>query len=69
MESLGKVLMLTGIALVVVGGAVWWGGGRNGGLLPGDIAFQKGGVRFYFPIITCLAVSAGVTLLAWLLRR
>lgn len=69
MESLGKLLTLTGVALVIIGGVVWWVGARGGSWLPGDIAVQKGNVRFYFPIVTCLVISAGLTLLVWLFRR
>ena len=37
------------------------------GRLPGDIAIQgKNGGGFYFPLMTCLLISAVVTLLSWL---
>jgi hypothetical protein len=39
------------------------------GRLPGDLRIEgKSGV-FYFPITSCLLVSALLTLVLWLLRR
>lgn len=69
MDSLGKLLMMAGVALVAIGGLVWLLGHRGGSLLPGDLAIQKGNVRFYFPVVTCLAISLALTLLAWWFRR
>ena len=39
------------------------------GILPGDVHIERDGFQFYFPIVTCLIVSAVVSLLLWLLRR
>jgi hypothetical protein len=39
------------------------------GRLPGDIVIEREGGTFYFPVVTCLLVSAVMSLLAWLLRR
>ncbi len=69
MESLGKLLIVAGGALVVAGGLIWLLGSRGGVGLPGDIAIEKGNVRFYFPVATCLAISLVLTLLLWIFRR
>jgi hypothetical protein len=68
--QLGRFLIITGIVLVVVGLVVvagskfsFWGLGR----LPGDIAIRGKNFQFYFPIVTCLVLSAAVTLFFWLI--
>jgi hypothetical protein len=50
-----------------VGGLVWLG--LPLGRLPGDLAFERGGVRVYVPITTSPLVSAAFMLVSWLLRR
>lgn len=69
MDTLGRNLVFIGVLLVLVGGALWLFGRHGGGLLPGDIVVERKHVRFYFPVVTCLAVSALLTLLSWLFRR
>jgi hypothetical protein len=62
--------VLTGLALVVVGAALWSGIGRGWlGRLPGDLQYHKGNFSFYFPLVTCLLLSAILTLLFWLFRK
>ncbi|NWF83772.1 MAG: DUF2905 domain-containing protein [Bryobacteraceae bacterium] len=39
------------------------------GRLPGDIVLKGKHGAFYFPIVTCLLLSAVLSLLMWLLRR
>ena len=70
MNDLGKLLFIIGIVLVVLGAVIWKTGGLGGlGRLPGDITVHKGSSTFYFPIVTCLLLSAVLSLLAWLFRR
>lgn len=64
-----RLLIVLGIALIAVG-AFWpWIRQLGLGRLPGDIAINRPGVHFYFPIVTCLVISAVVTLLFWLFRK
>ena len=65
----GKFLVIVGVVLVGVGLLLmagvrfsFWGLGR----LPGDLAYKGKTVSFYFPVVTCLVVSAALTLLFWL---
>ena len=65
----GKFLVIVGVVLVGAGlllmagvKFLFWGLGR----LPGDVAYKGKNVSFYFPIVTCLVVSAALTLLFWL---
>ena len=70
-----KLLVLTGIVLIGMGGLIWLVGkitGGSGASLPGDIVFQREGFTFHFPIVTCLVLSAIATLILCLvsaLRR
>ena len=64
-RELGKLLLLGGIALVVIG-AFFASGGRlpfRLGRLPGDIACQGKNSSFYFPIVTCIVLSVALTLI------
>jgi hypothetical protein len=64
-----RILIVAGVILLVAGIA-WPFLTRLGlGRLPGDIAFQRGNFRFYFPLATSLVVSVALTLLFWLFRR
>ena len=50
-------LVAIGLVLVLVG-LLWPLLSKLGlGRLPGDIVIERGNVRFYFPIATCLIVS------------
>ena len=68
--QLGRFLVLTGIALVVLGLIVmaasklsFLGLGR----LPGDIAYKGKHFQLYFPLVTCLILSGAVTLFFWVI--
>ena len=68
---MGRWLILIGLACIVAGIA-WMLLERVGirlGRLPGDIAIRGRNGAFYFPIVTCLLISALLTLLGWFLRR
>jgi len=69
MEALGKTFLWAGLVLALIGAALWLFGRSGGGFLPGDIVIEKKPVRFYFPVVTCILVSVGLSLVAWLLRR
>jgi hypothetical protein len=62
---------LIAIGLILLGiGLLWPWLQRSGlGRLPGDIVFERGSFRFYFPLATCLLVSVLLTLVLWLVRR
>ena len=65
------MLILTGVALIVVGLFVTFGDRLplRLGRLPGDIHIGGKNGGFYFPIVTCLLVSAVLTLVMWLFGR
>ena len=64
-RELGKLLLLGGIALVVIGAFFAFGGRLpfRLGRLPGDIAYQGKNSSFYFPIVTCIVLSVALTLI------
>jgi hypothetical protein len=63
-EGTGKILIITGIIIAVLGLLVSSGGRIPFlGKLPGDILIRKDGVSFYFPIVTGLLFSVILTLI------
>ena len=70
MNEIGKLLVIVGLLMALAGVMLWSGFGRGWlGRLPGDIHYSKGNFHFYFPIITCLILSALLTLILWLMRK
>ena len=69
MNPMAKLLIFGGIILLVTG-LLWQVVGKHLplGRLPGDIAIEKEGFRFYFPIVTCLVISVIVSLVMLLIR-
>jgi hypothetical protein len=64
-----RLLIVSGVALLVAGIA-WPSLSRIGlGRLPGDIAIGRGNTSFYFPIVTCVIVSIVLSALMWLFNR
>ena len=63
-EGIGKVLIIVGIIIVVLG-LIFIFGDRIPflGKLPGDILIKKDGVSFYFPVVTFLLLSVILTLI------
>jgi hypothetical protein len=66
---MARWLVSFGILCIVLGLAWPWIEKLGLGRLPGDVHIERDGFHFYFPIVTCLIVSAVVSLLLWLLRR
>jgi hypothetical protein len=69
LAGLGRVLMLTGGILFVLGLAFTYLGRAGVGRLPGDIVVERGHFTFYFPIVTSILLSLILSGLLWLLRR
>jgi uncharacterized protein YybS (DUF2232 family) len=70
MTELGKILVIVGVILTLVGLLIWAGVGKDWiGRLPGDIHYTKGNFTFYFPLATAILVSILLTLLLWIFRR
>ncbi|MGZ4967449.1 MAG: DUF2905 domain-containing protein [Chthoniobacterales bacterium] len=69
MPEIGKLLVIGGIVMTLLGLALWSGYGSWLGKLPGDIRIERGNGGFYFPIVTCIIISIVVSLLMALFRR
>ena len=64
MHDVGRLLIVVGLVVAAVGAGLlvlpqvpWLG------RLPGDIHVERGNFSIHFPIVTCLVVSAVLTLL------
>ena len=74
MSQLGKLLIVCGAALVIVGVLFLFGdklAWLRLGRLPGDISWSNktGSVRIYIPLMTGLVLSLLLSLILWLWRR
>ncbi|MBN8708853.1 MAG: hypothetical protein BGO12_04890 [Verrucomicrobia bacterium 61-8] len=66
MQEMGKMLVIAGVVLAVIGGLLWWGKGFR---LPGDIFIERGSFSFGFPIVTCIVISIVLTVVLNFFRR
>ena len=70
MPELGKLLVILGVIIVLIGFALWTGIGVGWfGRLPGNIRIERGHSTFYFPIVTCIIISVVLSLIFSLFRR
>jgi hypothetical protein len=71
MENLGRFLILGGILLALIGGAMYLASraGLPLGRLPGDIRIQWRGGSLYVPIATSILLSVVLTLALNLVLR
>jgi hypothetical protein len=67
--SAGRLLMIAGVVLFVLGALLVSGVRIPLGRLPGDIVVERRGGAFYFPIVACLLLSLLLSFIAWLFRR
>ncbi|MEE4212881.1 MAG: DUF2905 domain-containing protein [Parvularcula sp.] len=57
-----KILLILG-ALFILAGLLWpWLSQLGLGRLPGDVVIERGPAKIYIPIVTCLVLSVGLTL-------
>lgn len=71
LRDLGKFLLLAGGILVALGALLYFSGKLpfRLGRLPGDIVYRGEHTTFYFPIVTCLLLSLGLSLIFWLISH
>jgi hypothetical protein len=71
LRELGRTLLLLGVVLALVGALLYFGAKIpfRLGKLPGDIVHRGEHTTFYFPIVTCLVLSLGLSLLFWLFSQ
>jgi uncharacterized protein YybS (DUF2232 family) len=69
-NELGKMLVVVGLVIAVVGALLWAGVGKGWlGRLPGDIHYTRNNFTFHFPLVTCLLLSLLLSLILWLFRK
>jgi hypothetical protein len=70
LRELGKLVLVVGIVLIGVGALLFFGARLpfRLGRLPGDISYQGRYGSFYFPIVTCILLSVGLTLIMWIVN-
>jgi hypothetical protein len=71
LESLGRWLVIGGVALVLVGGIVWLAARLfpNLSQFPGTLRIQGGGITCIFPILASIILSIILTILLNVLAR
>jgi len=61
LTTVGRLLLVVGIAVAVAGGFLALGGRLPFGRLPGDISIQGQNSGFFFPIVSCIVISVVLT--------
>ena len=71
MNSLARILVIMGVALILAGGLVYLLGRLNLplGRLPGDIRIQRDNFSCIFPVTTMILLSIGLSVLLNLILR
>lgn len=66
----GKLLIMAGLLITFIGLAITFGPKIPWlGKLPGDIYIKRENASFYFPVTSCLLVSAFISLILWFLKK
>ena len=68
---MGKWIIVLGCALVLLGVAVQFAPGLFSwfGKLPGDVRYEKGNFKLYFPLATMILISVVATVLVRLFGK
>jgi hypothetical protein len=70
MNGLGRPLIILGLMLVAAGLVLSFAPRIPFlGKLPGDITIKREHFSFYFPLATCILISAAVSFILWLIRK
>jgi hypothetical protein len=62
-RELGRFLVVLGLITVLIGLFLSFGGRLGLGHLPGDISINRGNLRIYIPLGTCVLLSLVLTVL------
>lgn len=70
MSDFGKWLIVLGLVIAACGVVITFAGKVPWlGKLPGDISIKRDNFSFYFPLATCILISAIVSFILWLFRK
>jgi len=64
-----RVLVILAVIFLIAALAWPWLSRLPLGRLPGDLVFDRPGLKIYFPIVSSLLVGFLISLLLWLFRR
>ncbi|HEX6537574.1 MAG TPA: DUF2905 domain-containing protein [Candidatus Dormibacteraeota bacterium] len=65
----GKLLLIVGVVIAVIGGVIIVARRLGLGHLPGDVTVSSGGVSLFVPIVACVVVSIVLTVVINVLLR
>lgn len=67
----GRFLIFIGAMFIALGVLLYFGARLpfRLGQLPGDIVYRTKSGLFYFPFVSCLVLSAAITVLAWIVAH
>jgi hypothetical protein len=71
MVEMGRLLVILGVAMVVIGGIIMLLG-RTGlplGRLPGDVLYRGKNTTFYFPLASSILISVVLSIVLFLIGR
>ena len=67
MQVIGKYLIVMGVLLAAIGGILVLAGRMPWiGKMPGDVLVKRGDLTFYFPLATCILISAVLSFVFYL---
>jgi len=71
MGSIGRLLVIAGLAIAVIGALIIFLSKANIpiGRLPGDIVIHKKNFTFYFPLATSIVLSVSLSLLFYIISK
>jgi len=66
-----KILIGAGVLLVVAGLVYYFFGDKLSwlGKLPGDLRYESGNTKIYFPITSMILISLLINLIVWLAKK
>jgi hypothetical protein len=69
--DLGRLLLILGAALIVIGGIIMLAGraGLPLGRLPGDILYRGKNTTFYFPLASSILISIVLSIVLYVINH
>lgn len=69
LQSLAKFLIIGGAALLIAGLIFWFGARFFPSGVPGDLAYRRGNVSIYVPIVSSIVLSIVATVVLNIVLR
>lgn len=66
-----KYIIIAGAILIIIGLIYYFFGNLFSwlGKLPGDIRYESGNTKVFFPIVTCIVITVILNLVIYLIKR